>query len=51
MTDGVLNNTGVRKRTDMQVQSVPYKTDSPRDAPKFMVDSKQLEGYFIYDES
>jgi hypothetical protein len=51
MADGVLNNTGVRKRSDMQVQSVPYKTDSPRDAPKFMIDSKHLDGYFIDDES
>jgi hypothetical protein len=50
MTDGVLSNTGVRKRTDMQVQSVPYKTDSPRDAPKFMADSKYPEGNLIYNE-
>jgi hypothetical protein len=43
MTDGVLNNTGVRKRTDMQVQSVPYKTEAPRDAPRLTVDSKHPE--------
>lgn len=41
-TDGSLNNSGVRKRTDMQVQTVPYKTEPPRDAPRFMVDGKHI---------
>ncbi|ERF76809.1 hypothetical protein EPUS_07989 [Endocarpon pusillum Z07020] len=37
---GGLNNTGVRKRDDIQVQSVPYKTEPPRDAPTFMADNR-----------
>ena len=42
VNDGGLNNTGVRKRDDIQVQSVPYKTESPRDAPRFTADSKNM---------
>jgi hypothetical protein len=41
-TNGTLNNSGVRKRTDMQVQTVPYKTEPPRDAPRFMADGKHI---------
>jgi hypothetical protein len=40
MAEDTLNNTGVRRRNDMQVQSVPYKTEPPRDAPRFVTDSK-----------
>lgn len=43
MTEGTLNNSGVRKRDDLQVQSVPYKTEPPGDAPKLGRDSKQLK--------
>jgi hypothetical protein len=41
--EGSLNNSGVRRRNDMQVQTVPYKTEPPQDAPRFKPDSKQRE--------
>ena len=40
MSEGALNNPGVRRRIDMQVQNVPYKTEPPRDAPRLMAHSK-----------
>lgn len=41
--DATLNNTGVRKRSDKQVQTVPYKTVPPRDGPRYMSDRKHLK--------
>lgn len=38
VTEGILNNSGVRRRNDMQVQSVPCKTEPPQDAPMFMTE-------------
>lgn len=43
MTEGSLNNSGVRKRNDMRVQNMPYKIEPPRDTPRFMTGSKHLK--------
>jgi mediator of RNA polymerase II transcription subunit 12, fungi type len=38
VTEGILNNSGVRRRNDMQVQSEPCRTEPPQEAPKFMTE-------------
>lgn len=40
--DGTLKNSGLRKRDDVQVQTVPYKSEPASDAPKLFADSKHI---------
>ena len=47
MTEGNLNNSGVRRKNDMQVQTMPYKTESPPDAPRFKTDSKHMKDHLL----